>query len=32
MNPEKNASAVYDAKTLGTSRVLILGVQHLLRK
>ena len=29
MNPEKNASAVYDAKTLGTSRVLILGVQHL---
>lgn len=29
MNSEKNASAVYDAKTLGTSRVLILGVQHL---
>lgn len=29
MNSEKNASAVYDAKTLGTSRVMILGVQHL---
>ena len=29
MNSEKNASAVYDAKMLGTSRVLILGVQHL---
>ena len=29
MNPEKNASAVYDAKTLGTPRILILGVQHL---
>ena len=29
MNPEKNTEAVYDAKTLGTSRVLVLGVQHL---
>ena len=29
LNPEKNTEAVYDAKTLGTSRVLVLGVQHL---
>ena len=29
MNPEKNTEAVYDARTLGTSRVLVLGVQHL---
>ncbi|MGN0977055.1 MAG: uracil-xanthine permease family protein [Faecousia sp.] len=29
MNPEKNPEAVYDAKTLGTPRVLVLGVQHL---
>ena len=28
-NPEKNTDAVYDAKSLGTSRVLILGLQHL---
>ena len=29
MNPEKSTEAVYDAKTLGTSRVLVLGIQHL---
>ena len=28
-NPEKNLEAVYDAKTLGTGKVLVLGVQHL---
>ena len=29
MNSEKNPEAVYDAKTLGTPRVLVLGLQHL---
>ena len=27
--PENNNEAVYDASTLGTSRMLVLGVQHL---
>ena len=27
--PENNSEAVYDAKTLGTSKVLLLGIQHL---
>jgi len=27
--PEKNTEAVYDAKTLGTGKVLILGLQHM---
>ena len=29
MAPEKNTDAVYDASTLGTSKRLLLGVQHL---
>ena len=29
MNSEKNPEVVYDAKTLGTPRVLVLGLQHL---
>jgi len=29
MNPETNVEAVYDVKTLGTSKTLILGAQHL---
>ncbi|MGM9626836.1 MAG: uracil-xanthine permease family protein [Faecousia sp.] len=29
MSSEKNPEAVYDAKTLGTPRVLVLGLQHL---
>jgi len=29
MNPEQNMDAVYDVKTLGTGRTLVLGVQHL---
>ena len=29
MNPEKNTEAVYDVSTLGTSRTLILGLQHM---
>ena len=28
-NPEKNTDAVYDASTLGSSKRLLLGVQHL---
>ena len=28
-NPEKNTEAVYDARTLGTPKMLILGLQHL---
>ena len=28
-NNEKNTEAVYDAKSLGTPRVLVLGLQHL---
>ena len=28
-NPETNRAAVYDAKTLGTPKVLMLGIQHL---
>jgi len=28
-NPETNSAAVYDAKTLGTPKVLMLGIQHL---
>lgn len=28
-NPVKNTEAVYDARTLGTPKMLILGVQHL---
>ena len=27
--PEKNNEAVYDAKTLGTAKTLVLGLQHL---
>ena len=27
--PEKNNEAVYDASTLGTSRMLVLGLQHM---
>ena len=29
MAPEKNTDAVYDARTLGTPKCLLLGVQHL---
>ena len=29
MNPEKNTEAVYDVSTLGTSRTLVLGLQHM---
>lgn len=29
MDSQTNVQAVYDARTLGTSRVLVLGVQHL---
>ena len=28
-NPEKDTQAVYDVKTLGTARTLVLGLQHL---
>ena len=28
-NPEKNQDAVYDASTLGTTKMLVLGLQHL---
>ena len=28
-NNEKNTEAVYDARSLGTPRVLVLGLQHL---
>ncbi len=28
-NPEKNQDAVYDAKTLGVGKTLVLGLQHL---
>ncbi len=28
-NPEKNNEAVYDARTLGTPKMLILGLQHM---
>ena len=28
-NPEKKLDAVYDARTLGTPRMLVLGLQHL---
>ena len=27
-NTEKNTEAVYDVKTLGTARTLVLGIQH----
>ena len=27
--PEKNTDAVYDASTLGTPKMLVLGLQHL---
>jgi uracil permease len=29
MNPEQNMDAVYDVKTLGTGKTLVLGIQHL---
>ena len=29
MNSEKNTEAVYDVSTLGTSRTLVLGLQHM---
>ena len=29
MNPEVNTDAVFDAKSLGTSKTLILGLQHM---
>ena len=28
-NPEKDTQAVYDVKTLGTARTMVLGLQHL---
>ena len=29
MSNPKNMDAVYDAKSLGTSKVLVLGLQHM---
>ena len=28
-NPEKDTQAIYDARSLGTAKTLVLGVQHL---